>query len=117
MRITRPPPLFFLFLVSGFWFLPCARASQPEDREAVDQAVERALDYLQRTQQTTGAWVGENNQRSPAISALAVMAFLSSGHVPGEGKYGDTVAKGIDWVLHQQHANGLIAPTGHQEMY
>src|SRR5207244_1364994 len=46
-----------------------------------------------------------------------IMAFLSAGHVPGEGKYGDTVARGVDWVLQQQHANGLIAPGGHQEMY
>src|SRR6516225_9263259 len=92
-------------------------ATAAEDREAVDQAVERALEYLQRTQQSNGAWIGENNQRSPAITGLAIMAFLSAGHVPGEGKYGDTVAKGVDWVLSQQHANGLIAPVGHQEMY
>ena len=106
-----------LLLATSHRSLATVRASGPEDRVVVDQAVERALEYLQRTQQTTGAWVGENNQRSPAISALAVMAFLSSGHVPGEGKYGETVSKGVDWVLQQQHANGLIAPGGHQEMY
>ena len=27
------------------------------------------------------------------------MAFLSAGHVPGEGRYGETVEKGIRWVL------------------
>src|SRR5436305_8108881 len=92
-------------------------ATGAEDREAVDQAVERALEYLQRTQQSNGAWIGENNQRSPAITGLAIMAFLSAGHVPGEGKYGDTVAKGIEWVLQQQNANGLIAQTCQQDMY
>jgi prenyltransferase/squalene oxidase-like repeat protein len=109
--------LIFSSCFIGQWSLASVRASGAEDRVVVDQAVERALEYLQRTQQTTGAWVGENNQRSPAISALAVMAFLSAGHVPGEGKYGETVSKGVDWVLQQQHANGLIAPGGHQEMY
>jgi hypothetical protein len=108
---------FICILLSGLWFVPCARSAEAEDREAVDQAVERALEYLQRTQQSNGAWIGEGNQRSPAITGLAIMAFLSAGHVPGEGKYGETVAKGVDWVLQQQHANGLIAPTGHQEMY
>src|SRR6266851_9635310 len=106
MSFAHSLRLSFCLLISGFWFPSYARSAEPEDREAVDQAVERALEYLQRTQQTTGAWIGENNQRSPAISALAVMAFLSAGHVPEEGKYGETVAKGIDWVLQQQHANG-----------
>jgi hypothetical protein len=45
------------------------------------------------------------------------MAFLSAGHVPGEGKYGDTIKKGVEWVLNQQQANGLIATERHYEMY
>ena len=40
------------------------------------------------------------------------MAFLSAGHVPGEGRYGDTVEKGIRWVLKLQQPNGLIATEG-----
>ena len=43
------------------------------------------------------------------MTALAVMAFLSAGHVPGEGRYGETVEKGVRSVLRMQHANGLIA--------
>src|ERR1019366_3174353 len=45
------------------------------------------------------------------------MAFLSAGHVPGEGRYGETVEKGIRAVLKAQHENGLIAADGGQEMY
>jgi hypothetical protein len=45
------------------------------------------------------------------------MAFLSAGHVPGEGPYGETVEKGIRAVLKAQHANGLIAAEGGHEMY
>jgi Prenyltransferase and squalene oxidase repeat len=104
-------------LVCSFWIPFCASSAAADDPSVVDQSVERALEYLQRTQQASGAWVGEGNQRSPAVTALSVMAFLSAGHVPGEGKYGECVAKGLDWVLQQQHANGLIAPAGHQEMY
>src|SRR5713101_6218149 len=117
MNLRRLFQAGFCLVVSSFWVPSVVRSAESDDRETVDQAVDRALEYLQRTQQTTGAWVGENNQRSPAISALAVMAFLSAGHVPGEGKYGETVTKGVDWVLQQQHANGLVAPGGHQEMY
>jgi hypothetical protein len=47
------------------------------------------------------------------------MAFLSAGHVPGEGRYGDTVKKGVDYVLQAQHPNGVIAALnlGGEEMY
>ncbi len=57
----------------------------------VNAATDRALDYLEKKQikegAAAGAWRSDNN----AINALAVLAFLSRGHVPGRGKYGDTV--------------------------
>ena len=45
------------------------------------------------------------------------MAFLSAGNVPGEGRYGDVIEKGIRNVLKAQKKNGLIATEGGQEMY
>ena len=45
------------------------------------------------------------------------MAFLSAGHVPGEGKYGRTISDGVSWVLAQQRPNGLLASEGGHEMY
>ena len=44
----------------------------------------------------------------PAVTALCVLAFLSAGHVPGEGRYGTVIDKGIDYILSCQHPNGLI---------
>ena len=54
-----------------------------------------------------------------AVTALAVMAFLSAGHVPGEGPYGDAVASGIRYDLDNQQTNGLLASrfNGGAEMY
>ncbi len=61
--------------------------------EDVTKATDLALDYLERKQTRqgpeTGAW--SSNQ---AINALAMLAFLSSGHVPGRGKYGDVIEDG-----------------------
>jgi hypothetical protein len=61
--------------------------------EEVTKATDLALDYLERKQikqgPETGAW--SSNQ---AINALAMLAFLSSGHVPGRGKYGDIIEDG-----------------------
>lgn len=61
----------------------------------VNAKTDRALDYLEKIQikegADAGAWVPSNN----AINAMAVLAFLSRGHVPGRGKYGDTVEGGV----------------------
>jgi squalene cyclase len=82
----------------------------------MDEAIERALSYLASSQSAEGSWSARYT-RNPAISALAVMAFLSAGHVPGEGKYGEVVKRGVDYVLRQQQPNGLFASEGYQEMY
>src|SRR5262249_18970787 len=83
----------------------------------VDQAVERGLEFLHRTQDLDGAWTAARYGKNPAVTALAVMAFLSAGHVPGEGRYGSAVERGIRWVLRTQHPNGLFATDGQHEMY
>jgi hypothetical protein len=45
------------------------------------------------------------------------MAFLSAGHVPGEGRYGETIDKGVRAVLKMQQANGLIGTDSGHVMY
>jgi hypothetical protein len=84
----------------------------------MDRAVEKALAFLHNTQSSSeGAWTAGRSGRSVAITSLAVMAFLSAGHVPGEGKYGKTIEKGVRWVLRAQRPNGLLANDGGHEMY
>ena len=79
--------------------------------------MEKALEFLAAAQdQSDGAW-RLNGGKNPAGTGLAVMAFLSAGHVPGEGKYGEVVEKGIRWVIKQQHPNGLFGANQGQEMY
>lgn len=102
-----------LVLGSGPWLLAAEPAKPTEE---MDKAINRALDFLFRTQDKDGGW-RVHNAANPAVTGLAVMAFLSAGHVPGEGIYGETVEKGIRNVLKAQHANGLIASVGGHEMY
>src|SRR6516162_4422720 len=74
-----------------------------------DKAIDAALVYLAGQQdRLTGAW-RTNVGPSPVISSLCVMAFLSAGHVPGEGRHGEAIEKGVRFVLKSQAANGLIA--------
>ena len=91
-----------------------ASAAEEGDRTAqVDRAIERGLDTLQVMQdKREGCWRDRNNRPNPAVTGLAVMAFLSAGHVPGEGRYGAVVEKGIRWVLRKQQPNGLVRHRG-----
>jgi hypothetical protein len=50
-------------------------AADGPTRAPVDKAVERALDFLYRTQDPDGAWRAGRTSKNPAITALAVMAW------------------------------------------
>ena len=45
----------------------------------------------------------------PAVTSLAVMAFLSRGHLPGQGRYGQQINRAIDIVLDQQSRRGYFS--------
>jgi hypothetical protein len=62
--------------------------------EEVTRATDKALDYLEAKQLKQGTEAGSWNPNQ-AFNAVAILAFLSSGHVPGRGKYGDILEDGI----------------------
>jgi hypothetical protein len=106
-----------IFLTAACWaFLAPAQPPPGPRPDRLDRSISRALGFLQTMQESDGSW-RSGPEKNPAVTALAVMAFLSAGHVPGEGPYGLTVEKGIRWVLGKQSANGLIAGDGSLEMY
>jgi prenyltransferase beta subunit len=90
--------------------------AQGKAKDRLADGVDRGLAFLAKLQEKDGSWQG-NGSKSPAISALAVMAFLSAGHVPGEGPYQANIDKGIRWVLQQQRDDGLITANDYGEMY
>ncbi len=97
-----------------FMWLTASSGAQEKDR--LEQSVDKALAFLNTMQERDGNFP-IHGQKNSAITSLAVMAFLSAGHVPGEGPYGAAVEKGIRAVLAQQQANGLIAGDFGGNMY
>jgi hypothetical protein len=44
----------------------------------------------------------------PGVTGLCVMAYLSRGHIPGEGPYGKRIDEGISYIISCQDADGLL---------
>ena len=73
----------------------------------VDDGVDRGLAWLASQQQADGSFPSRETGQ-PAVTSLAIMAFISRGHSPGIGPYGSTLDKAIDFVLQQQRDDGLL---------
>jgi prenyltransferase beta subunit len=94
-----------------------AVAQRTVKAEQVDRSIVRALKYIANQQTRSGAWQVPKSD-SCAVTSLAIMAFMSAGHVPGEGPYGDRMEAGIRWVLDHQQNNGMfVHRAGHGPMY
>ena len=90
--------------------------AQAPVKDRLADSVDQGLAFLALMQEKDGAWqLGGTSH--PASTSLAVMAFLSAGHVPGEGPYRTHVEKGIRWVLAQQQPSGLFGLPTWEEMY
>lgn len=92
---------------------------------AQQKATDAGLAFLASTQRENGSWRGDvgfkvnsnyNVTRHDAyhvgVTALAVMAFLANGELPGKGKYGRVVDKAVDFLLSCVHENGYVENSG-----
>lgn len=83
-------------------------ASLPQTTQAID----RALSWLADQQNEDGSWTGsvgfkvnqsyeveKSDVPHVGVTALAGMAFLAGGHLPGRGRYGVTISRATDFVL------------------
>ena len=117
----------FPMVLSGDRFVARARtAAAIDDDPEVKSTVDKALRWLAKEQAPNGAWnqdlgykfndsynITGKARPHVGVTALALMAFLSGGHLPGRGPYGKTVEKGTDYILSCVDAqDGYIAFEG-----
>ena len=88
-----------------------ASVLSPDEWHQVDAAANKALSWLAAQQQVDGSFP-TLDLGQPGITALCMMAFISHGHVPGDGRYGQTLERATDFVLSCQKQNGLITMIG-----
>lgn len=119
----KPIYLFLLFTFAwpAWAYAQDDQAVQLRERyqSRTDEAVRQGLAWLQSRQLTpdqaapihpglSGSFRDEFVPGNTGVTALAVMAFLAQGNLPGQGPYGETLNQGIDYLLSQQLDNGLI---------
>lgn len=73
----------------------------------LQESVDRGLAFLAKNQEPDGSFRSNDNAQ-PAITSFCVMAFLSRGHMPKQGPYGEQISRAIDYVLSTQRADGLL---------
>lgn len=67
-------------------------------------ALERGLAWLARNQTAQGNWDSDDL----GLVSLGALAFLSAGHLPGRGPYGDNVDRALNYVLDRVKPSGLL---------
>lgn len=95
--------------------------------ESSEQAVQAALRWLASHQAPSGAWIASqfgagHEQRilgrdrggagagaDTGMTGLALLAFLAAGHTTQSGDYRDNVARGLQFLLASQGADGNLA--------
>ena len=82
-----------------------------------ENAVQLGLEWLARHQEDSGCWSGGKPGAEPALTGLALMAFLGAGHTPTQGHFAANAKRGLAWLVHRQGADGLIGPKNLLEMY
>lgn len=84
--------------------------------EETESVIEGALRYLAQQQRPDGSFARDSHRA--AITAYVIHAYLAAGHLPDEGPYGETLRRGLDFLLSCARSDGYIAaPTGEQNMY
>src|SRR5438128_1780919 len=73
----------------------------PQEWARVETAVDHALVWLSSQQQPDGSFPSVITGQ-PAITSLCILAFLSRGHQPGPGRYGQQLSRGVEFVLKSQ---------------
>lgn len=129
MRPVGPACLPLLALAAALLlFVPSGSSADDSPRpplvDAETQgAIDRGLRFLARTQNPDGSWTsdagqkvneeyvvapGGKNVHHVGVTALGILAFLASGHVPERGPYGKVVTRAVDFLLSRVQHDGFI---------
>lgn len=79
------------------------RLAENGGNEDCEKAVMKALRWLQKNQKPNGSWGG---QKPVAMTGLAILAYLGHCETPLSEEFGDTVTKGMVFLVDNNMKNG-----------
>lgn len=87
-------------------------AAEGEITPELDAAIAKGLKYLEGQQTSDGGFGDGRYGKNVAVSALAGIALMADGNLPGRGAGGEAVSKCVDYILANCTESGLIAAEG-----
>ena len=106
--------LFIAFAQPGIlWQFHRAEAASIDANEAVSGG----LDWLVANQSRRGNWTANEGRYPTAMTALAGTALLLEGSTPTQGKYADSIAQAVDYLISRSRPNGLIGDPKTDDRY
>src|SRR5262245_45244093 len=114
MRICVPIVLAMVLLIP-----PRVVAADDDVKmdESTRKATARALEWLAAKQNEDGSWSESRYPHNTAITAFALLAFMSQGHIPKQGLYGPEVARGARYLISSARDDGYIVGSRGGNMY
>ena len=106
--------LFCIFLIVTLSANPVLAEGEWEVTPASERALDKGLQWLAHNQGRQGNW--ESNDLG--LVGLGALAFLSAGHLPSRGKYGDVVEQALQYVVRNAKPSGVLNISAQQrDMY
>ncbi len=102
-----PPNVFSQDAKPSVSDIPSHDILTPDQWIEVRASIDRALAWLASQQALDGSFPSRDIGQ-PAVTALCALAFLSAGHLPGEGPYGKQLNQAIEYVLSCRREGGII---------
>ena len=107
-----------LSLVTGPVWSAEPRSKKGQIDDEAKAATTKAMEWLAAKQNADGSWGDPAYPNNTAITGFALMAFMSQGHLPNQGKYGPEVAKGLRFLLASDvGGSGYLIGTRRGNMY
>lgn len=82
--------------------------------EAMEKSVQRALEWLKKTQNADGSWAPS---QQPAMAGLCLLAFLAHGEDTGSAAYGGTVRRALQYLCAETERCGGVFGSRNTEPY
>lgn len=113
--------LMFRFTVAGLFALLCSIPAPASDLARIDEPVRKAtaqgLQWLAAKQNADGSWSESRFPHNTAITSFALLAFMSQGHLPGQGQFSPEVVRGTKFLLTSGNAEGYLIGSRGGNMY